>query len=106
MLPTRDGYIGLNALTLAQWHMLCKFLGREDVASDTYYQGISWAKPDERLEEIREVFCEALEDKTAEELFHEAQKWRVPFGLVPALSALFEMTPHVEREFFKEMVCK
>ena len=103
MLPTRDGYVGLNALTLAQWHMLCKFLGREDVASDTYYEGISWAKPDERLEEIREIFCEALENKTAEELFHEAQKWRVPFGLVPSLSALFEMTPHLERGFFKEM---
>lgn len=103
MLPTRDGYVGLNALTLAQWHMLCKFLGREDVASDDYYQGVSWAKPDGRLEEIREIFCEALENKTAEELFHEAQKWRVPFGLVPSLPDLFEMTPHLERGFFQEI---
>ena len=103
MLPTRDGYVGLNALTLAQWHMLCKFLGREDVASDEYYQGVSWAKPDGRLEEIREIFCEALENKTAEELFHEAQKWRVPFGLVPSLPDLFEMTPHLERGFFQEI---
>ena len=103
MLPTRDGYVGLNALTLVQWHMLCKFLGREDVASDDYYQGISWAKPDERLEEIREIFCEALENKTAEELFHEAQKWRVPFGLVPSLRELFLMTPHLERGFFQEI---
>ena len=102
MLPTRDGYVGLNALTLAQWHMLCKFLGREDVASDDYYQGVSWAKPDGRLEEIREIFCEALENKTAEELFHEAQKWRVPFGLVPSLRELFLMTPHLERGFFRE----
>ncbi len=103
MLPTRDGYVGLNALTLAQWHMLCKFLGREDVASDDYYQGVSWAKPDGRLEEIREIFCEALENKTAEELFHEAQKWRVPFGLVPSLPELFEMAPHLERGFFQEI---
>jgi len=103
MLPTRDGYVGLNALTLVQWHMLCKFLGREDVASDDYYQGISWAKPDGRLEEIREIFCEALENKTAEELFHEAQKWRVPFGLVPSLRELFLMTPHLERGFFQEI---
>ena len=65
MLPTRDGYVGLNASTLAQWHMLCKFLGREDVASDDYYEGVSWAKPDVWLEEIRQIFCEALENKTA-----------------------------------------
>ena len=103
MLPTRKGYVGLNALTLPQWHMLCKFLGREQVASDSYYEGISWAKPDERLEEIREIFLEALENKTAEELFHEAQKWRVPFGLVPSISELFEMTPHVERGFFLDL---
>ena len=103
MLPTSDGYVGLNALTLAQWHMLCKFLGREDVALSEYYEGISWAKPDERLEEIREIFREALKDKTAEELFHEAQQWRVPFGLVPSLEDLYVMTPHVERKFYQEI---
>ena len=103
MLPTREGYVGLNALTLAQWQMLCKFLGREDVALSDYYQGISWSKPDKRLEEIREIFRDALKDKTAKELFHEAQQWRVPFGLVPSLEDLYAMTPHVEREFYQEI---
>ena len=103
MLPTQDGYVGLNALTLAQWQMLCKFLGREDVAVSEYYEGISWARPDKRLEEIREIFRDALKNKTAEELFHEAQQWRVPFGLVPSLEDLYAMTPHVERKFFQEI---
>ncbi len=103
MLPTRDGYVGLNALTLAQWQMLCKFLGREDVALSEYYEGISWAKPDKRLEEIREIFRDALKNKSAAELFHEAQQWRVPFGLVPSLEDLYAMTPHVERKFFQEI---
>ncbi len=70
MLPTSDGVVGLNALTLPQWHMLCKFLGRQDVAESEYFQGISWTQPDSRLEEIREIFRQALSDKTAEELFH------------------------------------
>ncbi|MEE3278910.1 MAG: CoA transferase, partial [Pseudomonadota bacterium] len=103
MLPTREGYIGLNALTRSQWHMLCKFVGLEEVAEDPKYAGLSWVKPDERLEEVRAMFSEALKDKTAEELFHEAQKWRVPFGLVPSLEELFQLPPHLERNFFQSV---
>lgn len=100
ILPTSEGYIGLNALTLPQWHMLCAFLGREDIPEDPKYRGISWAKPDQRLEEIRSAFQQALEGRTAEQLFHEAEKARVPFGLVPDLKGLFGLKPHVERSFF------
>lgn len=103
MLPTRDGYIGLNALTLDQWHLLCKFMGREDIANNEYYEGISWARPDERLEEVREIFRAALADRSAIEIFHDAQAARVPFGLVPDLAALSEFPPHVERDFYQEI---
>jgi len=104
MLPTNDGYIGLNALTAPQWVMLCDFLGRRDIAENPYYEGVSWRNPDHRIEEIRAIFQEALKDRTAEELFHEAAAWRVPFGLVPTLSDLFELPPHKERGFFTELV--
>ena len=103
MLPTRDGTIGLNALTRPQWRMLCKFLGREDIALNERYRDIHWTLPDERLEEIRQVFRAALADRSAVELFHEAQARRVPFGLVPDLATLFELNPHREREFFQEI---
>ena len=103
MLPTSEGYVGLNALTPAQWQMLCEFLGHPEIAQDPYYKGVSWADPDPRLEEIRKIFRSALADKTADELFHEAQKWRVPFGLVPSIEDLFKMTPHVERGFFQSV---
>ena len=100
MLPTEDGYIGLNALTRPQWHMLCEFLGRKDIAEDERYRTMSWVKPDERLEEVREAFRTALAGRTAEELFHEAEKWRVPFGLVPNMAGLFALPPHRARGFF------
>ena len=99
MLPTADGYIGLNALTRPQWHMLCDFLGRKDIAEDPRYQSLSWVNPDERLEEVRAVFQEALADRTADQLFHEAEKWRVPFGLVPDMAGMFSMPPHRHRGF-------
>lgn len=103
MLPTSKGYIGLNALTRPQWHMLCKFLGREDIAEDPRFASVSWANPDERIEEIREAFQAALKDRTADELFHEAQSWRVPFGLVPDLQGLYQLAPHRERGFFAKL---
>ena len=103
MLPTQDGYIGLNALTLAQWFQLCEFMGRGDIATDPHFEGISWTNPDERLEELREIFRAALADKTADELFHEAQKWRVPFGLVPTLDDLLHLPPHQERGFYRDV---
>ncbi len=100
MLPTREGYIGLNALTRPQWHMLCAFLGREDIAEDPHYLTMSWTNPDERLEEVRDAFRAATADRTADELFHEAEKHRVPFGLVPDMQGMFELPPLVERGFF------
>ena len=99
MLPTAEGYIGLNALTRPQWHMLCEFLGRKDIAEDRRYRTVSWVNADERVEEIREAFRAALGDRTAEELFHEAERWRVPFGLVPDMAGMFDLPPHRHRGF-------
>ena len=103
MLPTADGYIGLNALTRPQWHMLCDFLGRKDIAEDARYRTVSWARPDERVEEIRAAFQAALVDRTAEELFHAAEKRRVPFGLVPDMARVFKLAPHRHRGFFAKL---
>ena len=99
MLPTAEGYVGLNALTRPQWHMLCEFLGRKDIAEDPRYRTVSWVNPDERLEELRTAFTEALAGRSAAELFHEAEKWRVPFGLVPDMAGMFSLPPHRHRGF-------
>ena len=103
ILETEEGYIGLNALTGPQWRMLCEFLGRADIAEDPHYAGISWTNPDDRLEEIRKAFRAALAGRTAEELFHEAERHRVPFGLVPDLAGLYAFPPHLERGFFVDL---
>ncbi|MEM7365889.1 MAG: CoA transferase, partial [Pseudomonadota bacterium] len=103
MLETSTGYIGLNALTRAQWRMLCAFLDRADIADDPYYATVNWSTPDDRLEEIRGAFQEALAGRTAEELFHAAAEARVPFGLVPDLKAITELLPHQERQFFTQL---
>jgi crotonobetainyl-CoA:carnitine CoA-transferase CaiB-like acyl-CoA transferase len=100
MLPTRRGYIGVNVLTAVQWSLLCQFLGRPDIVENPRYAGR------ERLrlaEEIRPMFAEAVRDRTAEELFHEGEAWRVPFGLVPSMAEIPELFPHRERGFFVDL---
>jgi crotonobetainyl-CoA:carnitine CoA-transferase CaiB-like acyl-CoA transferase len=100
ILPTSKGYIGVNVLTAAQWELLCQFLGHPEIATNPLYAGR------ERLRyaaEIGEVFAEALQDRTAEELFHEAEAWRVPFGLIPSMSELPQLLPHRERSFFIDL---
>jgi crotonobetainyl-CoA:carnitine CoA-transferase CaiB-like acyl-CoA transferase len=96
MLPTTAGYIGVNVLTAPQWAMLCEYLGRPDLLTNPRYAGR------ERLRlagEIREIFAEAVRERTAEELFHEAEAWRVPFGLVPNMAEIVDLLPHRERGF-------
>jgi crotonobetainyl-CoA:carnitine CoA-transferase CaiB-like acyl-CoA transferase len=100
MLPTREGYIGVNVLTPAQWQMLCDFLGRPDIATNPRYAGR------ERMRlatEIREVIADAVRERTAAELFHEGETWRIPFGLVPSMAEIVALPPHRERGFFVEL---
>ncbi len=100
ILPAAEGYIGVNVLTQAQWELLCQFLGRPDMLEDPRFQ------PEERLAHVDEVareFAPSVVDRHPDELFHEAQVWRVPFSLVPSLSEIPSLPPHVDRGFFTNL---
>ena len=98
MLPTAEGTIGVNALTRPQWRELCEFLGCAHIAEDPRLRTVSWIKP-EGVEDIRSAFQAALADRTAVDLFHEAEQRRVPFGLVPDMAGMYELPPHRQRGF-------
>src|SRR5207244_64498 len=49
------------------------------------------------------AFEKVVRERGAEELFHEGQAWRVPFGLVPTLAELVELAPHRERGFLMSL---
>jgi len=100
ILPASDGYIGVNVLTAPQWDLLCSFMGHPEIATDPRYEG---AKRRDHAEEIGEVFAQALRDRTAEDVFHEGESWRVPFGLVPTMAELVELPPHRERGFIVDL---
>jgi crotonobetainyl-CoA:carnitine CoA-transferase CaiB-like acyl-CoA transferase len=100
ILPTSDGHIGVNVLTGAQWELLCAFLGHPEMASDPRYAG----RPRGRFaDEISAVFGDDVLDRTAEEIFHEGEAWRIPFGLVPSMAGIADLLPHRERGFLVEL---
>jgi CoA:oxalate CoA-transferase len=98
ILPCKNGYIGVNILTHGQWTLLCQFMGVPELLDNPNYQdGMS------RLffgKEITDVLRPRLMEKTAEELFHEGQSWRIPFCFIPTTEELLGFEQHKEREFF------
>jgi crotonobetainyl-CoA:carnitine CoA-transferase CaiB-like acyl-CoA transferase len=100
ILPTTDGHVGVNVLTGPQWDMLCSYFGQTDMIEDPRFQ------PGQRqlnADEAGERFAPHTVERTAEDVFHDGQTWRVPFGLVPNLKGITQMLPHVEREFFVDV---
>lgn len=100
ILPASDGYIGVNVLTAAHWDLLCAYFGRADMIDDPRFaRGQRLLNADEAGEQ----FAPLTAERTAEEIFHDGQTWRVPFGLVPSMEGITQMLPHLEREFFVEV---
>ena len=100
ILPTSDGFVGANTLTQAQWEMMCQFFGRPELIEDPLFTD-GWA----RMANSRELAGELAEmtsSRAAEDVFHEAQAWRIPFGMIPTLSDVLNLLPNRERDFFFE----
>ena len=100
ILPTSDGYVGANVLTQAQWEMMCQFFGRPELIADPLFAD-GWS----RMANSRELATELANLtrlRTAEDVFHDAQAWRIPFGLIPTLPDVLNLLPHRERDFFLE----
>jgi crotonobetainyl-CoA:carnitine CoA-transferase CaiB-like acyl-CoA transferase len=93
-----DGFVGVNVLTEPQWKTLCLFVGRPDLAEDPEYSDSRFRFV--HAEEIHAMLAPWFAERKAEDVFHEAQAWRLPFGLVVSPQELLTLTPHAERDYF------
>ena len=98
ILPTSDGYVGANVLTQAQWEMLCQFFGKPEFIADPQFAD-GWSRM-ENSRDLSTQLAEQTRPRTAEDVFHDAQAWRIPFGLIPTMAEVLNLLPHREREFF------
>lgn len=100
--PTTDGWIGVTALTPAQWAALVDMLGRPEWAIDPRF-ATSLARV-ENADLIDAEFAAILATNSTDHWLMEGQRRRVPLAPVPDHGELLA-TPHWrQRESFRPMV--
>ena len=100
ILPTADGWVGANTLTQAQWEVMCQFFDRAELIDDPRFAD-AWSRF-ANSRDVADELAQQTQDRPADEIFHDAQAWRIPFGLVPNLAEVLELLPHRERKFLLE----
>ena len=86
-----DDWIGITALTPAQWSALCDMIGLPELGRAPRYQVNSNRFADSAL--LEPQLCAAFAQRPAAYLLEEGQRRRIPLAPVPDLAALAR-TPH------------
>jgi len=100
-LPCKDGWVGVTALTPAQWHGLCDLLDLPELKFKTDY-ATSLSRL-EHADELEPILSTKLLERTADEWFHEGQARRIPFALVPSMADLLSSRHFAERRAFGQV---
>jgi len=98
--PAADGWIGVTALTPAQWHACCELIGAPELFDDPRF--ITSRLRNDRADELDPLLIPLFRKRTALEWFHEAQARRVPFALVPTMADLADLDHFQAREVLAE----
>jgi crotonobetainyl-CoA:carnitine CoA-transferase CaiB-like acyl-CoA transferase len=96
--PCRDGWIGVTALTPAQWLGLCELLDMPDEARREDYLAVRNRLAD--AARLDAVIAERVKDASVDALFHRGQALRVPLAPVPTMEQLTGVDQYVERGAF------
>ncbi len=92
-----DGYVSCAASTDAQVELFMQLAGVETEGFATREQRY------EHAEEFVERLSRWTRSKTRDEIFHEAQQWRVPMGKVSTIDEMVGLEQLVDRHFFEEI---
>src|SRR2546426_5993738 len=71
-----DGYVGIPPLTPTHWEMMCQLLGIGDILSDPQAHDYGWRSM--HAAELQERVRPWLMARTREQVFEEAQAYRLP----------------------------
>ena len=98
---TSEGWLGVTALTPAQWHAFCTLVDVEELSAipefDVAANRIMGA------EQIDAALVPALKKKSAQYWFTEGQQRRVPLALVPTMADLFSSAQLRAVDAFREI---
>ncbi len=102
ILPCNHGreYVGVIHLTHVQWELLCRMMDAEHLIEDPRLQTNAGRVVNADL--VDAALLPWLQQRTAEECFHTAQAWRIPFALVPEADAIVASPQHAARGWLVE----
>lgn len=101
ILPCKDGYVVVVAVSVRQWQTLCHWMGMPELIEDPRF--LTMAHRLQNLDELHAILISWLGEHTEEELLREAQKRRLPFG-IPASSERLLNSRHLnERGYFVDV---
>ena len=98
--PTADGYVVPMLGGYGDWQTLAAFFGSDELLDErfTTNQGRLRHAP-----ALAELLVAALSERTKLEVFHSAQEWGLPFGVVQTPGDLFDCPQLRHREFWQVM---
>ena len=91
IFPTRDGWIGVSALTAQQWHALCALIGLPELATDVRYETTDLRMA--AAAELDGILMPAVAKLAALAMLEDGQRNRVPLAPVPNMAEVLA-TPH------------
>lgn len=100
IFPCKDGHIACNAHRMG-WEPLVEWLKDEGMAGDLGED--QWKDPEKRqidLKHVNRILKAFFQNHTKEELYHEAQKRRIPFCPVNTPEEILEDEQLAARNFF------
>ena len=100
VVPCKDGWVGISPLTAAHWELLLRMLGLEDVIDDPVWQDPLYRQ--EHGNELYERVHAWFDERTREEVYTEAQEWRLPSAPVDTVDQRLVDPQLTARGFFIE----
>ena len=100
--PTADGYVVPMLGGYGDWQTLAAFFGSDELLDERF------ATNQGRLRNapaLGELLVEALSERTKLEVFHSAQEWGMPFGVVQTPADLLDCPQLRDRAFWHLLEC-
>jgi crotonobetainyl-CoA:carnitine CoA-transferase CaiB-like acyl-CoA transferase len=100
-LRCADGYVGLHLNTQPQWRALCEMMGRPELAADPRFANGALRAANWR--ELDEIVLPWAAARPAHALYHEGQRRRIPFSLIPRPSEVLASPQLAARGYWEDV---
>ena len=95
----KDGWVGIPPLTPTHWEMMCQLMGIADIFSDPQAHDYTWRA--QHAAELQERVNPWLLERTRQEVFEQAQAYRLPASMMQTAADRLDCPQLAARGFWK-----